>query len=220
MKLAALLLVLLAVLPAGAATPATPAAPADPVKNDDATWQSIETFRKNLAKRSPFTASFVQTYLPEGFSTGEKEAGRMFLHLPDCLRWDYGEPYPKSFILCGDVIHYWNGGETEGHVEQIEAKREPGLDLLLVGVDELKRRYSATSKKSAQGVAITLRPTEKSEFVTEATLEVDAKLDRLLALRYVDPEGNRTEFLLSDYQAGVKTGTFNPPKGMKWLDEY
>jgi outer membrane lipoprotein-sorting protein len=201
---------------------ATPvlAAPADPAKNDDSAWQSIETFRKNLSQRSPFTASFVQTYLPEGFSTGEKESGRMALHLPDCLRWDYGEPYPKSFILCGDVIHYWNGGDTEGHVEEIEAKREPGLDLLLVPVDELQRRYTASSKRTAQGVAVTLRPTEPSEFVVEATLEIDAKLDRLRVLRYVDPEGNRTEFVLSDFQSGVKTGTFNPPKDVKWLDEY
>ena len=135
-------------------------APADPPKSDDSAWQSIETFRKNLAKRSPFNASFVQTYLPEGFSTGEKESGRMALHLPDCLRWDYGEPYPKSFILCGNVIHYWNGGDSEGHVEEIEAKREPGLDLLLVPVDELQRRYTASSKRTAQGVAVTLRPTD------------------------------------------------------------
>jgi outer membrane lipoprotein-sorting protein len=191
-----------------------------PAGAGDSPWQSIETFRKNLAQRSPFTAAFVQTYLPEGFSTGEKEAGRMALHLPDCLRWDYGEPYPKSFILCGNVIHYWNGGEKEGHIEEIEAKREPGLDLLLVPVDELQRRYTATEKRAPQGVTVTLRPTERNEFVVEATLEIDAKLDRLRALRYVDPEGNRTEFAISDYQPGVKSGTFNPPKDVKWLDEY
>jgi len=196
------------------------AAPADPPAGNDSAWQSIETFRKNLAKASPFTAKFVQTYLPEGFSTGESESGRMALHLPDCLRWDYGEPYPKSFILCGNVIHYWNGGDTEGHIEQIEAKREPGLDLLLVPVEELQRRYSATSTRTPKGMAVTLRPTEKNEFVAEATLEIDSKLDRLQVLRYVDPEGNRTEFVLSDYQAGVKSGTFNPPKDVKWLDEY
>jgi outer membrane lipoprotein-sorting protein len=191
-----------------------------PAGAEDSPWQSIETFRKNLARRSPFTAAFVQTYLPEGFSTGEKETGRMALHLPECLRWDYGEPYPKSFILCGDVIHYWNGGEKEGHIEEIEAKREPGLDLLLVPVEELQRRYSATAKRTAQGMTLTLRPTEPNEFVTEATLEIDAKLDRLRVLRYVDPEGNRTEFAISDYQAGIKNGTFNPPRDIKWLDEY
>jgi hypothetical protein len=67
---------------------------------------------------------------------------------------------------------------------------------------------------------VTLRPTTANEFVTEATLEIDSKLDRLRALRYVDPEGNRTEFAISDYQAGVESGTFNPPKDIKWLDEY
>ena len=206
-----------AALPAHAAT-AAPAPAADPPK--DAAWQAIETFRGNLARRSPFTAKFVQTYLPEGFSTGEKESGRMALHLPDCLRWDYDEPYPKSFILCGDVIHFWNQGETEGQIDEIDAKHEPGLDLLLVGVDELQRRYAATSKRGAEGVSITLKPTKPNEFVAEATLEIDSKLDRLLVLRYLDPEGNRTEFRISGYEAGVATGTFNPPKDVKWLDEY
>jgi hypothetical protein len=49
---------------------------------------------------------------------------------------------------------------------------------------------------------------------------MDAKLDRLMVLRYVDPEGNRTEFRISDYEKGVTTGTFNPPKDVTWLDEY
>ena len=201
---------------------AAPIAAADPPKGspkDDA-WQSIETFRGNLARRSPFTAKFVQTFLPEGFSTGEKESGRMALHLPDCLRWDYDEPYPKSFILCGDVIHFWNPGDAEGQMDKIDADHEPGLDLLLVSVDELQKRYSATLKRGADGVAITLKPTTPNEFVAEATLELDAKLDRLLVLRYLDPEGNRTEFKISGFEAGVKTGTFNPPKDVKWLDEY
>jgi hypothetical protein len=143
----------------------------------------------------------------------------MALHLPDCLRWDYDQPYPKSFILCGNVIHYWNPGETEGQTDEIDSHHEPGLDLLLVGVDELQLRYTATAKRDAQGVSITLRPTTPSEFVAEATLELDGKLDRLLVLRYLDPEGNRTEFRISDYRSGVTTGTFNPPKDVTWLGD-
>jgi hypothetical protein len=202
--------------PAGAAGGGARGAPA---AAQDEAWRAVETFRGNLKKRSPFTARFVQTYLPEGFSTGEKESGRMALHLPDCLRWDYDEPYAKSFILCGDTIHYWNEGEKEGHVDEIDAEREPGLDLLLVGVDELERRYTARIERSAKSVAVTLRPIEKNEFVAEATLEMDPGLTELRALRYLDPEGNRTEFRISGYEAGVATGTFNYPKDLEWLDE-
>ena len=88
-----------------------------------------------------------------------------------------------------------------------------------MGVDELKRRYTARVEKSSKGVSVTLRPIEKNEFVTEATLELDPKLADLRALRYVDPEGNRTEFRISDYQGGVTAGTFNYPKNIEWLDE-
>jgi len=201
----------------GALGAARAAAAAEPAAEP---WRAIETFRGNLERMSPFTAKFVQTYLPEGFSTGEQESGRMALHLPTCLRWDYGEPYPKSFILCGDVIHYWNPGESEGQVDEIEADREPGLDLLLVGVDELQRRYTATLERSSTAVTIMLRPTTLNDFVAEATLEISLDLAELRALRYRDPEGNRTEFRISDYQSGVTAGTFNYPKDIEWLDDY
>ncbi|HVR28058.1 MAG TPA: hypothetical protein VMS86_00875, partial [Thermoanaerobaculia bacterium] len=78
----------------------------------------------------------------------------------------------------------------------------------------------ASVERKASGVAITLRPTAKNEFVAEATLELDAKLDRLVALRYVDPEGNRTEFRISGYEPGVAEGTFNYPRDITWRDEY
>lgn len=187
----------------------------------DEAWEALETFRRNLAAASPFTAAFEQTYIPEGFASGEEESGRMTLSLPDCLRWDYDEPYPKSFILCGDVIHYWNPGEDEGHVEEIDADREPGLDLLLVGIAELEGRYEAKREKGkGRNVAVVLRPTEPNEYVAQATLELDPGLERLVALRYLDPEGNRTEFRISGYTPGVATGTFNPPKDIEWLEEY
>ena len=187
----------------------------------DDPWPLLEEFRGNLSEQSPFTAEFTQSFVPEGFSTGEEESGRLALSLPDCLRWDYYEPYPKSFILCGDVIHYWNPGEDEGHVEEVDAQREPGLDLLLVSVSELETRYSArVESKRGRAVEITMVPIEPNELVAEATLRLNAQLDRLLALRYVDPEGNRTEFRISTFKKGVTTGLFNPPEGIAWLDDW
>ncbi len=184
-------------------------------------WSVLAEFRGNLSEQSPFTAEFTQSFVPEGFSTGEEESGRLALSLPDCMRWDYSEPYPKAFILCGDVIHYWNPGEDEGRVAEIDAQREPGLDLLLVSVGELEARYSASVATGAgRGVEITLVPKEPNELVSQATLRLNAGLDRLLSLRYLDPEGNLTEFRISRFRAGGVAGLFNPPDGITWLDDW
>lgn len=189
-------------------------------------WALVERFRSNLVAESPFRARFTQSYRPEGFSSAEIESGEMMLSLPECLRWDYDDPFPKSFILCGDVFHYWNPGETEGHRDEIEAREQPGLDLLLLDVAELRARYSidresySVDRESGleEGVAIVLRPLEANEFVAEATLRLDASLSRLLELRYVDPQGNTTSFTITDYRPGIEPGTFNPPENMVWVE--
>src|SRR3954471_2172584 len=71
-------------------------------------WAALKTVRQSLVDAGPTGASFVQTYIPSGFSSGEKESGKLALALPDCLRWDYTAPYPKSFLICGGVLHAWN----------------------------------------------------------------------------------------------------------------
>ena len=182
-------------------------------------WSLVERFRQNLTAESPFRARFEQSYRPEGFSSAEIESGDMVLSLPECLRWDYDDPFPKSFILCGDVFHYWNPGEADGHREEIEAREQPGLDLLLLEVSELRARYSIDRQsRDGEGVAIVLRPRQANEFVAEATLRLDASLSRLLELRYLDPQGNSTSFKISDYRPGLEPGTFNPPEDVIWVE--
>jgi len=63
-----------------------------------------------------------------------------------CLRWDYTAPYPKSFLICGGVLHAWNEEDKTGRRYRVDRKKEPGLDLRLLGVDELRERYLAGAK--------------------------------------------------------------------------
>ena len=193
---------------AGMATAA--AAQSDP-------WAVLSDVRKSLVEAGPTEASFTQTYIPSGFSSGEKETGRMFLALPDCLRWDYKDPYPKSFLLCGGVAHSWNPEDKTGRRYRIDRRNEPGLDLLLLGLDDLKTRYRAATKPVEGGrIEVTLSPKEKMAELADAALTVDPAKQRLVAVSYHDREGNLTRFEIKDYRDLPRRGQFSPPAGIRW----
>jgi outer membrane lipoprotein carrier protein len=195
----------LAGLTAGAA-----AAQSDP-------WAVLSGVRQSLVEAGPTEATFTQTYIPAGFSSGEKETGRMSLALPDCLRWDYQDPYPKSFLLCGGLAHAWNPDDKTGRRYRVDRRNEPGLDLLLLGVDDLKTRYRATARTVDGGrIEVTLSPKEKMAELADAALTVDPAKQRLVAVAYHDREGNLTRFEIRDYRDLSRRGHFSPPGGIKW----
>ena len=203
-----LLLAALALLPLPAA-----AQDADP-------WMTLKNVRQSLVDAGPTGANFVQTFTAAGFSSGDQESGRLALSLPDCMRWDYTTPFPKSFLLCGGTVHAWNEGDQTGHRYRVDRKKEPGLDLLLLGVDELKSRYQATAKAAADGkVEIALIPKKKDiAELTDATLTVDPASRRVVAVAYHDREGNLTRFEITGYQDLARQGSFSPPGNLRWVD--
>ncbi|HVG09935.1 MAG TPA: outer membrane lipoprotein carrier protein LolA [Thermoanaerobaculia bacterium] len=183
-------------------------------------WAVLSGVRQSLVDAGPTEAGFTQTYIPAGFSSGEKETGRMFLALPDCMRWDYKDPYPKSFLLCGGVAHSWNLEDKTGRRYRIDRRNEPGLDLLLLGLDDLKTRYRAAAKSVAGGrIEVNLIPKEKLAELTDAALTVDPAKQRLVAISYHDREGNLTRFEIKDYRDLPRRGQFSPPQGIRWEEQ-
>lgn len=190
---------------------------AETQKAEDYPWALLSGVRRSLVEAGPTEAGFTQTYIPAGFASGEKETGRMFLALPDCLRWDYKDPYPKSYLLCGGVAHSWNPEDKTGRRYRIDRRNEPGLDLLLLGLDDLKTRYRATVKSVEKGnIEVDLIPKEKLAELTDAALTVDPVKQRLVAVSYHDREGNLTRFEIKDYRDLPRRGQFSPPQGIRW----
>jgi outer membrane lipoprotein-sorting protein len=180
-------------------------------------WSLLQRVRQSLVAAGPTGASFTQVYVPAGFSSGESETGRLALALPDCLRWDYQQPYPKGFLLCGGVAHSWNPEDKTGRLYRVDRKKEPGLDLLLLGVDDLKGRYRATGRTVDGGrVEIALSPKEKLAEPADAVLTVDPASLRLVQVAYHDRDGNLTRFEIRDYRSLPRQGQFTPPTGIRW----
>ena len=183
-------------------------------------WSWLTRVRRSLVEAGPTAATFSQTYIPAGFTSGEKEAGSLSLHLPDCLRWDYREPYAKGFLLCGEMVHAWNPEDHTGRRYRIDRKNEPGLDLLLLGVDDLKARYNAVTRSSPNGqVEIALSPKGRSGELADAALSIDPATLRVVQVSYHDREGNLTRFQLGDYHPLSQPGLFSPPAGIQWEEQ-
>ncbi|HVS13088.1 MAG TPA: outer membrane lipoprotein carrier protein LolA [Thermoanaerobaculia bacterium] len=192
---------------------------AAPVHDDSNPWSLFDRVRAELQGKSPLSARFVQTFVPAGFSQGETEEGRLSISLPRCLRWDYGEPFPKSFLLCDDTAFYWNPGETSGHRYPIEDEEAPGLDFFLLSSADLRLRYNATSERLGTGLYhVALEPIRPTDDVVALEVVIDPDSDRIVELSYQDSEANRTRFVLTDFEQGAAPGTFAPPAGMTWED--
>ncbi len=188
-------------------------------------WDTLRAVRADLAEAGALEATFTQTYVPAGFNSGEKETGKLALALPDCLRWDYQDPYPKSFLLCGGTAFAWNPKDKTGRRYAVDRKTEPGLDLLLLGVDDLKTRYKAAARPLAGArIEVSLSPKSKISPIKDALLIVEPSASggdrRLVQVSYRDSEGNQTRFDLASYrEMPRREATFSPPQGIQWEDE-
>lgn len=192
---------------------AVPAQAADP-------WQTLRSVRESLEAGGATTASFVQTYQAQGFETTETETGSIAFDLPDCLRWTYEEPYPKSLLLCGSIVHTWVPGDDAGRRYHVDPGNEPGLDLLLLSTEDLRVRYRAEARQGEEGTAVIhLEPLAGAAGLRSAALTVDEESHRLVALEYVDEEGGRNLYKITGYRPLTEDGTFTPPEGLEWSDD-
>ncbi|MDX1503753.1 MAG: outer membrane lipoprotein carrier protein LolA [Thermoanaerobaculia bacterium] len=182
----------------------------------DDPWGLVDRVRRALEDSSPLAAGFRQTYLPLGFSSGESESGRVALHLPRCLRWEYLDPFPRTYLLCGDLLWAWNEGETVGRRQQVGD--EPGLDLLRLRAEALRGRYRAELAPAGEGRAeVRLAPLAPGA-LRDATLTIDLEALRVIGLAYHDAEGNLTRFELDGFAPLAADAELAPPQ-LEWLDQ-
>ena len=199
---------------------AAPASPVSGAEPDGDAWASLAALRDDLRAASPLAASFTQTYVPSGFSTGDAEAGALYLDLPRCLRFEYREPFPKNYLLCGDWVYTWNPEEPSGRRFLVDDSEAEGIDLLRLEIEALRGRYRAefAAMESDRDV-IRLVPVDPVAEISEASVELTRASNgpRLAALAYVDRGGNRTRFEITGYGALETRAAFATP-AIEWLD--
>ncbi len=182
-------------------------------------WDALRALRARLESQTQ-AADFVQEYVPAGFSSGDRETGRLTLALPGCLRWDYDEPFPKSYLLCAERVWTWNPGESSGRTFEIDAQEERGLDLLRLGVERLAERYTAELVGDPGATAIRLEPLGPAAEISVATLTLSADGGGLAELSYRDVEGNTTRFEFSGQRPlAAAAADLSPPGELTWIED-
>ncbi len=187
---------------------------ASPAVADDAAWDKLTAVREALSA-AKMKAEFVQTYVPAGFSTGDEERGRLYVGLPDCLRWDYEEPYPRRYLLCGQTVWVWSPDEEVGDRYLGVSREETGLDFLMLSVERLRQKYEASLTPDG---TVALAGLDNNAAFTIAEIEADPATGRPVRLAYTDLEGNETAFVLSLYSDLEDREAFLPPAGIEWVD--
>jgi hypothetical protein len=180
-------------------------------------WELLDELRGRLVADSPIVVDFSQTFTPSGFASGDVESGTVAFDLPDCARWDYFEPFSKSFLLCGNVAYAWNPGETSGRRYEIDQEEQEGLDLLRLDVAELQGRFVAEVEIRGEVLFVRLEPISNRDLLKEATLALSGDASRLVSISSLDREGNRTVFELGEPRSHDSVGAFVPPP-LEWLE--
>ena len=183
-------------------------------------WAALRELRARL-EAQPRVAEFRQEYLPAGFTTGDSETGRLTLALPGCLRWDYDEPFAKSYLLCRETVWTWNPGESSGRTFQVDPEADRGLDLLRLGVERLAERYTAELVEApGAATAVRLEPLGRATEIASAWLKLAESGGSLAELSYDDVEGNTTRFEFSNEKPLVD-GAFDlrPPDDLIWIED-
>ncbi|MCL4837910.1 MAG: outer membrane lipoprotein carrier protein LolA [Thermoanaerobaculia bacterium] len=195
------------------------AASGAPAAEETGPWELLGELRRRLSTEGAVATDFVQTFVPAGFATGERERGQLALAVPDCLRWDYEDPFPKSFLICGEVAYSWTPGEPTGRRLRVRAREQAGLDLLLLPTGELAARYAAKVERGPGRLAVTLEPLTDDLGLTGARLELDPATSLPRALAWTDLEGNRSRFEFADYRGLANREAFVPPAEVEWRED-
>lgn len=181
-------------------------------------WGVLTSTRNALA-HAAIALPFEQSFVPAGFNSGDRETGIASFGLPRCVRWDYVDPDPRSYLLCDNTVLTWNQGEDAGRRQHLDGRESGPFELWLAPLDELERNYRATlDDLNGDHLVLTVRPSRQAEF-DRAQIVIDRQTRLPVGFEYQDFEGNVTSFDFGDAElVDGDDPRFEPPP-IEWIEE-
>lgn len=212
---------LLAMLLLSAAVPGqeTGALPVGEARTEtDRAWQALTATRNALA-HAPIALPFEQVFVPAGFTAGDREIGIASFGLPECVRWDYLDPDPRSYLLCKDTVLTWNQGEDSGRRQRLDGEESGPFELWLAPLEDLQRSYRAElAAINGAHLSLSVQPYREADF-DSAEIVVERETRLPVRFEYRDFEGNVTSFDFGDPELlDGGDSRFEVPE-IEWIEE-
>lgn len=169
---------------------------------------SLDGVAAALRSSPGWQASFLQTYLPAGFSTGAEDAGELLVAAPDRLRFEYRGEGARVFAVDGLIAREVDAGASLCHAFSLDRTSWSRLPLSAL----LDPAAAATAfVVAAKGVEIRLLPRAANPDLAAVVITVG---ERGLPAEIVieDPAANRNRFRFDGWRplAAVDASLFAP----------
>ena len=159
---------------------------------------------------------FVQQY--DGMGQHRSESGTLLLKKPGRMRWTYGQPAGKLFILDGHNAYFYTPGQNE--IQRVPAKKLDDLRSplrFLLGHSELAKEMPDL-RITPDGADFNLTGVPKDMEQRVSSLRFTVTPDGIIQeIRIEEPDGSVSQFTFSNEEANVPAPdsdfTVHPPPG-------
>jgi outer membrane lipoprotein carrier protein len=170
-------------------------------------------------------AEFVQEKSSEFLTAPETSRGQLSFANPDRVRWEYASPKPISLLIRDGVMLTWY--RDVGRAERVKVGRFSSHVLQYLNasssLESLLRYFHArvAFPTTAEPYRIELTPrfSRVAKRLAEMTLWIDRRLFLPVRVRYVEPNGDVTEYRLNDVRVNPELAesrfTLDLPPGVE-----
>jgi len=149
-------------------------------------------------------ADFVQEKASEFLATPETSRGSLAFASPDRVRWEYHEPKPISLVIVDDVMLTWY--RDVGRAERVKVARQSSQVFQYLNasgsLEALLRYFRATVSFPPAGepyrIELVPRFARVARRLASMTLWIDRQRFLPIRVRYVEPNGDVTEYRLEN----------------------
>jgi len=167
----------------------------------------IERMRYENTLLHTLQAKFFQTKESSMLVEAEETSGSLFYEAPDQVRWEYLTPNPISILIGGERMTTWY--RDLGQAEQVDVGRKSQKILRYMGaansIETLLEYFTVRLKMPDEPDApyrlhLIPRYEQVEKRLQEMRVDIDRKLFIPVYLRYVEPDGDTTEYRFEDLQ--------------------
>jgi outer membrane lipoprotein carrier protein len=201
------------------------AASPQPAKTADQVVAGVQAYYKSATK---LDAAFRQTYTNTVFGRSSVSHGKVYVHKPGKMRWDYDRPEKKHIISDGTTLWVYEPANKQAFRQGLQDQVLPVAVTFLYGEGDLKKDFTATLDPGKYGGktdhVIKLTPRKPSAQYKHLWLVVDSGDFHVKESIILEASDNVNQIRFTNIRLNDRARVadrhfrFTPPKGVKVID--